>query len=184
MYRNYIQALFIFLIFSAQTLYAQVTLTVRVNSGNSATTCTDGFLGGAPEPHWRVEVAGQGYTTYPVRGLCFTNPPNTQYSQTFDCANAYPANLQVCFRAFEDDGAACLVSESCLQQICQNFPTPAPGSSSTFTLSIPAGSSSGSVNFTITATGAFTLPGAAFDQICNAVNLGTLPSGASVGTDG
>ncbi len=184
MYRNYIQALFIFLIFSAQTLYAQVTLTVRVNSGNSATTCTDGFLGGAPEPHWRVEVAGQGYTTYPVRGLCFTNPPNTQYSQTFDCANAYPANLQVCFRAFEDDGVACLVSESCLQQICQNFPTPAPGSSSTFTLSIPAGSSSGSVNFTITATGAFTLPGAAFDQICNAVNLGTLPSGASVGNDG
>ena len=37
------------------------------------------------------------------------------------------------------------------------------------------------VNFTITATGAFTLPGGAYNTICNAVNLGTLNSNSISG---
>ncbi len=180
---KYTQVIILFFFFVIG-LKAQVTLTVRINSGNSATSCTDGFFGGAPEPQWRVNVANQGWTTYPQAGICFTNPPNTEYTQTYDCPSAYPANIQVCFRAFEDDGAVCVVSESCLEQICQNYPTPAPGTSATYTLSIPAGTSTGSVNFTITATGSFSLPGSAYDQICNAVNLGTLNSGSSVGNDG
>ena len=83
---------FFLTVFTTQ-LFSQVTLRVRINSGNSTTTCTDGFLGGGPEPHWRVEVAGQGYTTYPQAGICFTNPPNTQYNEVFNCSNNYPANL-------------------------------------------------------------------------------------------
>lgn len=185
MYR-YILLLFLLLSLSVQSISAQVTLRVRITSGNSGTTCTDGFFGGAPEPHWRVNVAGQGWTTYPRAGFCFTNPPNTQYEETYDCPTNYPANLQVCFRAFEDDGAACIVSESCLEQICQNFPTPAPGTSANYSLTIPnccGNTSWGTVNFTIEAIGAFNLPGAAYDLICNAVNLGILPSGASIGND-
>lgn len=165
------------------TLCSQVTLTVRINSGNSTTTCTDGFFGGAPEPHWRVEVAGQGYTTYPRRGICFTNPPNTQYNETFNCPNNYPANLQVCLRAFEDDGAACVVSQSCLEQICQNFATPTPGNAITYSLAV-GGSSTANVNFTITATGSFNLPGSAYNTVCNAINLGTLNSNTTLGNSG
>ena len=166
--------------FVCNLLSAQVTLSVRVNSGNAATTCTDGIFGGTPDPQWRVNIENQGWTTYPQSGICFTNPPNTQYSETFNCQSNYPGSIQVCFRAFEDDGGACIVNETCLEQICQNFPTPAPGTSTTHTLSIPAGASTGSVNFTITASGGFTLPGAAFDVICNAVNLGVLPSKSTV----
>lgn len=162
------------------TLTAQVTLTVRITSGSSTTTCTDGFFGGAPEPHWRVEIDGQGYTTYPRRGLCFTNAPNTQYSEVFNCSNRYPATLPVCLRAFEDDGGACIVNESCLEQICQNFATPALGNTLNYTLSVN-GSSSATVNFSITATGGFTLPGGAYNTICNAVNLGTLNSSSTIG---
>jgi len=152
-----------------------------VNSGSSGTTCTDGFAGGGPELQWRVQIAGQGYTTYPVAGVCYVNPPNTQYTEVFNCA--LPANLQVCLQAFEDDGAACVVSMSCLEQTCQNFATPTPGNSVTYNLSIPndgSNTSWGDVNFTITATGSFP-PGAVYDQICNAINLGTVNSGGILG---
>ncbi len=161
-------------------LHAQVQLQVRIDNGSSNTTCTDGFFGGSPDPQWRVNVDNQGWDTYPRSGACFNNFPRTQYNETFNCANRYPAQIQVCFRAFEDDGGACIVSESCLEQICQNFATPAPGASVSYTLSVN-GSSSGSVNFTITATGAFNLPGAAYNTVCNAINLGTLNPNSTVG---
>ncbi len=165
---------------SGSSLYAQVTLTVRINSGSSTTTCTDGFFGGSPEPHWRVEIAGQGYTTYPRRGFCFTDAPNTQYTEVFNCGNRYPATLNVCLRAFEDDGTACIVNESCLEQICQNFATPTVGNTLNYTLSVN-GSSTATIDFSITATGSFNLPGAAYNNICNAVNLGTLNASSTIG---
>ncbi len=168
------------IVISAPSLQAQVTLTVRINSGSSTTTCTDGFLGGGPELHWRVEVDGQGYTTYPRRGGCFTDAPNTQYSEVFNCTNRYPATLPVCLRAFEDDGALCIVNESCLEQICQNFATPTIGNTLTYTLSVN-GSSTATVNFSITATGSFALPGSAYNDVCNAVNLGTLNASSTIG---
>ncbi len=159
-------------------LFGQVNVQVRVNSGNSSTTCTDGFFGGSPEPHWRVEIAGQGWTTYPQAGLCFTNPPNTQYDEDFICS--YPNQLQVCFRAFEDDGGACIVSEDCVETVCQNFAVPAPGGSNNYTLSV-GGSSSGSVNFTITTSGS--LPYAGNDLCTGAIDLGGLPLGGTIGGD-
>ena len=175
----------IFIILFKTSLIAQVTLSVRINSGNSGTSCTDGFLGGAPEPQWRVDVGGQGYTTYPTAGICYTNPPNTQFSEVYNCASSYPSTLQVCFRAFEDDGASCTPSESCLTQICQNFATPAAGSSVTYNLTIPnccGNASWGTVNFTFTATGSFL--GNGNNLICNAVNLGALNFNSSVGNNG
>ena len=162
-------------------LSSQVTLTVRVNSGSSGTSCTDGTFGGTPELHWRVQVAGQGYTTYPRAGICFTDPPNTQYTEVFNCA--FPDSLTICFRAFEDDGASCVVSMSCLEEVCQNFATPTPGNSLTYNLTIPNDGSNlswGTVNFTITTTGSLP-PGGAYDQLCNAIDLGTINSGGTLG---
>lgn len=176
-------ALLLFLFNLSQNLQAQVTLSVRITSGNSTTTCTDGFFGGAPEPHWQVEISGQGYTTYPRRGLCFTNAPNTQYTETFTCASAYPSGLQVCLRALEDDGAACIVNASCLEQICQSFATPALNSTVSYSLSV-TGASDATVNFDITATGSFNLPGSAYNTICNAVNLGVLNGSSTIGNSG
>lgn len=170
----------LFLLFT-QLSIAQVTLTVRINNGSSTTTCDDGSLFGTPnaiEPHFRVQVAGQNLVTYPRRGTCHTNTPNTQYNENYNCPNNYPSQLQICLRAFEDDGSVCVVSESCLTQICQNFTTPTPGNSITYSLNV-SGASSATINFTITATGSFTSQGN--DTICNAVNLGLLNSNASIG---
>ncbi|TNE82458.1 MAG: T9SS type A sorting domain-containing protein [Bacteroidetes bacterium] len=148
-------------------LNAQVRLRVRIVSGTSATTCTDGAFGGPPEPQWRVKIANQTAITYPMTGSCFTNPPYTQYDETYDCPSNYPSSLQVCFDAFEDDGANCIVSASCLQSVCQNYTTPAPGDSSTFTLSIPSGTSTGSVTFTLYATGSWNYVGTDTRTECN-----------------
>lgn len=154
---------------SMSAAYSQATVTVTVNSGSCSTTCTDGFIGGSPDPQWRVNVENQGWTTYPSSGICFSNPPRVEYtSPTYVCS--LPSTLQVCFRAFEDDGSACIVSESCLTQTCGNFAIPAPGNSANYTLSIPAGSSTGSVNFTVTTTGSI-VPVPANDNICNAVPM-------------
>ncbi|MCP4443397.1 MAG: hypothetical protein GY810_31225, partial [Aureispira sp.] len=170
------------LLFSNDIL-GQVTVTVRVNSGWSNSDCDD-FIG-ASELHWQVEIAGQGNTTYPSAGICFRNPPHTQYSESFNCPS-YPSQLQVCFRAFEDDGGACIVNRTCLSSICGNFNVPTPGNSATYNLTRnnQSGNDSwGSVNFTITTSGSYS-PGSAYDNICNAINLNTLPAGGSLGNSG
>lgn len=171
-------------LFLSQDLFSQVRLRVTINSGSSGTTCSSGGWFGSSNPRWRMNIAGQGWTTYPRAGLCFTNPPNTQYDETFDCPNSYPNQLNICFRAFQDNGSLCIVNEACVQTLCQNIPAPAPGTSSTHTLTVPnngANNSWGTVSFTITATGSFGLPGSNNDFICDAINLGTIPMGGSLG---
>jgi len=161
------------------SLFAQVTVSVRVNSGTSSSTCDDGPFGAAIEPQWEVNVHGSGYVTYPMEGLCYTNPPYTQYSEPYNCT--VPTTINICLRVFEDDGVSCLASRSCLVTRCLNYPIPSAGTSATYTLAIPNTSPSwGQVNFTITVTGSAP-PGGAYNTICNAVNLGTLTSGNTIG---
>lgn len=136
------------------TLGATVNLSMTVNSGSSGTTCTDGFLGGAPEPMWAVRVNGLAYTNYPQYGICYTNPPFLQFTQQYNLGN-YPSTVQVCFNPYEDDGTGCVPVKSCSVQVCQNFTTPAPGNSLTYTLSIPnngLNASWGTVTFTLQAS--------------------------------
>ncbi len=162
--------IFFLILVAPYSINAQVNVTVTINSGSSTTTCTDGLLGGGPEPHWRINVAGQGWTTYPESGgfpNCFTNPPNQQYNQNFVCS--YPNTLQVCIRAFEDDGAACIVSESCLVEFCDNFAVPAPGGSTNYNINV-GGSSTATANFTINVTGSLVIP-PTNDDICNAAAI-------------
>ena len=177
----------IFILFSSTFTEGQVRLRVRVDAGNATCSncCDQGIFGGCngSDPRWRVNIANQGWTTYPTAGLCFTNPPNTQYDELFNCPSGYPASIQVCLRTFDDDGAVCIVSEDCGQTNCQNYTVPAPGSSASYTININQGNAcGGSVTFTIFATGSF--PGLGNDQICNAINLGTLNSNAIIGNNG
>jgi len=179
---------FLLTLISTTDVFGQVRLRVRVDGGTaSCSNCCDRNIWGncsGSDPQWRVNIASQGWTTYPTSGICFTNPPNTQYDETYNCPSAYPANVQVCFRAFDDDGAVCVVNEDCNSTQCQTYAAPAPGASNSYTITIPGpnGSCWGNVTFTIYATGSW--PGQGNDQICNAINLGTLPAGGSVGNSG
>ena len=160
------------------SLCAQTEVRLTVLSGNSTTTCDD-FLS-APEPQWGVNVESQGWVTYPQNGACFQDPPNIQYSQMFDCP-AQTSTLNVCFEAYEDDGFACLPSESCRENICMDFPVPNLGNTSvTHTLTLPAGGDSGgSVTFSIETVGDYL--GGYNDQMCDALDLGMLSSGGLLG---
>ena len=120
---------------SINPLKAQLTLDVTINSGQVTTTCTDNF--GDPDPRFRVSIAGNALVTYPATDFCFTDLPNTQYSNTQACGNAIPTVVEICLRAFEDDGSFCNISPDCQEEICQDFLVPAPNTSVDYTLTIP-----------------------------------------------
>ncbi len=164
--------------FASLALPAQLTINLTVTGGNATTTCTDPF--GSPEPMWSVSVEGGAWVDYPFNGLCFTDLPNLQYQQGgYTCIQDLPPTINVCFRAFENDGLLCNISPSCEETICMDFPLPVSGSGS-YTLSLPSGlSSGGQVDFTIDITGTFLNP--LNDDICQAVDLGTLVAGQGLG---
>ena len=164
---------------STQT-WAQLTLTVTVDQGNSTTTCTDIF--GAPDPLWRVNVGGASWSTYSNNNGngCHSTYPNDQYAITVDCNEDLPAMLEVCFRSFENDGFGCNLAETCLVEECQDIVVPPIGWSENHTITIPAGmDSGGSVDFTIELSG--TSVASSNDGICDAEDLGILPLGGKVG---
>ena len=132
---------FIFsVLFLKLDINAQVTLSVRVNNGSNSTTCGDGSVFGSPlavEPQFGVNVAGDGWFSYPNSGCGFSSLPNTQYNQVYNCPN-YPGSIQICLEAYEDDGAVCLPRSgmSCRENVCQNFATPTLGASVTYNMSV------------------------------------------------
>ncbi|MFK7807582.1 MAG: SprB repeat-containing protein, partial [Saprospiraceae bacterium] len=157
---------------------AQLNLNVTVDSGSSTTTCGDNF--GAADPHWRVNINNQGWTTYPATNFCYQNTPFLQYSEPYLCPTQLPNQIQVCFRAFEDDGSFCTPSHSCDEIICEDFQVPDVGTTQNYTLALPNGlSSGGQVNFSISVNGIY--PGPPNDFICNAIDFGVLNENSSVG---
>ncbi len=160
-------------------LLAQLSLNVTVTSGTATTSCTDLFS--SPDPMWSVSIEGGAWVDYPQSGPCFAALPNLQYQQGgYTCVQDLPATVNICFRAFENDGILpCQVTPDCEEIICQDFPLPPSGSGS-YTLSLPSGlSSSGEVNFDITITGTFLNP--LNDDICQAVDLGLLENDQNLG---
>jgi len=132
---------------------------------------------------WGVNIENQGWEYYPQQGSCFTALPNVQYSQTYTCLSDAPATINVCFQAFENDGIGfCAIDKNCLETICQDFPMPTVPGNTSYTLSLPAGESSGgSVQFTISASGT----GApANEDLCGAIDIGVLDLGDSWGDAG
>jgi len=171
---------FFLISFLPQELSAQVQVGVTVNSGTATTTCTDVF--NAPDPRWRVKIGTGAWFTYSNNNIdnCFESFPNLQWSFPFDCQEDIPTTLQVCFRAFENDGIFCNVTETCLEEICQNFAIPNPGNTANFTLSLaPGGDSGGEVDIMIGAIG--TPFESLNDELCDAENMGILPSGGTLG---
>ena len=163
----------------SQFSYSQATVSVRIVSGNSTTTCEDGIFGGNPEPHWGVNIENEGWETYPIRNGCFNSTPNQQFSAQYDCPKDV-GRLTICFEAFEDDGGGCIASRSCRENICADFDIPQPGNTTSHTLALPNGlDSGGSVDFEITTTGSYV--NGLHDDLCNALELGTLSAGGKIG---
>lgn len=162
---------------------AQTEVVLTVKSGSSTTTCSD-FLGAA-DPLWRVNVDNQGWVVYDAANPCFTSFSFEQYRETYDCNSALPASIEVCFSAFENDdigfelGLTCDLELSCEESICRAFAVPAPGDSTDYTLTLPDGGASvGSVTFTLATRLTAAVDN---DDICNAVDLGTLEFGQTLG---
>ncbi|MCB9283996.1 MAG: gliding motility-associated C-terminal domain-containing protein [Lewinellaceae bacterium] len=165
----------------SSTLYSQATVTITITGGTSTTTCTDIF--GPPDPMWSVNIENQGWVDYPAQGPCFTALPHVQYTQTYPCLYDAPATVQVCFRAFENDGfGICAIATSCLETICMDFPLPTTPGDYTHTLALPTGlTSGGEVQFTISADGTGAM---ANEDLCGAVDAGVLTLGDSWGDTG
>lgn len=165
-------------LFICHFVNAQSTVSLTVNNANISTVCEDIF--GEPDPLFQVDVQGQGYTTYPQIGACHTALPNIQYSSTYNCGQDAPLILNVCFKVFENDGfGGCNITESCNEEICQDFPLPMDGNEE-YTLAIPnGGDSGGTLNFTIDIAGQPL--NNVNDEICGAIDLGILTQGITLG---
>jgi len=169
------------LLFQAALAAAQVEVRLTVESGAADSDCDDLLSG--PDLLWEVNVEGEGWETYPQEnpGGCFNALPNQQYTATYTCATDLPAQLELCFRAFENDPLlpiGCLIGRSCLEEICGNFDIPLPGQSASYTLALPAaGSSRGQVSFTIEVDGL----GGVNGLPCTAIDLGLLGSNDTLG---
>jgi len=171
-------ALFFFLGVLQNYVSAQIEVRVTVTGGTANTTCID--ILSPPDPFWRVNVENTGWFTYPRTAGCFTALPHVPYSSNYDCPSDLPATLQLCFRAFENDGLpfTCQIAESCSETICQDFAIPTSGAVD-YTLSLPPGqSSSGSVNFTISTIPS---PVVQYNSICTPLHLGQLNFGQTLG---
>lgn len=173
-------ALFITLLISI-ALRGQVNVTFTVNDAITSTTCTDGFLGGAPDILWAVNVQNEGWLNYPADGDCFTALPNLQYEEVYNCPNDVPNELEVCFKVFENDGLvlpplSCEITETCSETICQNILLPTFGNSRSDSLVIGEGlESAGTMYYDLSVDGVNN------DRICNAVPLGTLSGVQTLG---
>ncbi|NJL74428.1 MAG: hypothetical protein HC892_04675 [Saprospiraceae bacterium] len=175
--------LLIFLLL-ANCLSAQVQVNVTVLSGNALTDCEDAI--GQPDPVWSVNINNQGWFDYIQDSNCpiFYNTPNLQFITTYGCPLDAQNELELCFRAYENDPGLltpCNVSpDNCIEEVCARFPIPAAGNAATYTLSLPnEGTAKGQVEFQIATVGQF--PGGLNDVPCTAIDLGVLPSGGKIG---
>ncbi|MBK8490966.1 MAG: gliding motility-associated C-terminal domain-containing protein [Saprospirales bacterium] len=170
-----------FLLVFSTTLFSQATVSVTITGGTSTTTCTDIFS--APDPLWSVNIENGGWVDYPAQGPCYTALPHVQYSQTYTCLYEAPPTIQVCFRAFENDGLGfCAITPDCEESICMDFAIPTAGGSINYTLALPNNlSSGGDVQFTISSSGTGAMPN---EDLCGAVDAGILNLGDTWGDAG
>ncbi|MEZ4988182.1 MAG: gliding motility-associated C-terminal domain-containing protein [Saprospiraceae bacterium] len=165
------------------TLTAQIGVQVVVQNGSATSDCTDPF-GLPPDPLFAVSVEGLPYRVYPEEGACFNSLPDTAFFNNYSCLAELPIEVEVCLRVTENDALfqpplGCDIVESCTETICDNFIVPPFGTTVDYTLSLDVpGSTSGTVTFSIE-TGGFLFPNN--DLICDAVDLGTLAYGDTIG---
>lgn len=163
----------------ATVVSAQIDLSVTVLDGSASTTCSN-FLG-IERPQWDVAVAGEAWVTYPDNGFCNAPLPNDQYRTAYTCPTDLPATVEVCLRAFNNNAILpCDQDRECIFEVCQDFPVPAPGAEQDFNLTIGDNTTEtqGSVTIRIQSS---PLPYPDNDLLCNAVSLGTLTYGDTLG---
>lgn len=162
-------------------LMGQVNVSIVINDAITSTTCEDGFLGGAPDLLWAVNIENEAWVNYPAEGDCFTPLPNQQFSREFPCVGDLPNQVEICFKAFENDGIvfspiSCEIVETCAETICANILLPNVGVTKEDSLSLPDGlTSGGTLYYTIAVDGIDN------DRICDAVDLGTLSTAGFIG---
>jgi gliding motility-associated-like protein len=167
------QLTLIILLLSAFQLSAQIDINVEVLGATTSTTCPDA----TPAVLFEVNVEGQGWETYPELGNCFTALPNVQYSENYICQSDVPAQVELCFRVFNNPlfPLGCLITRTCQAQICQMVDIPAAGVSDTLTMTV-TGDSEGELSFAITNDGFQDN-----DLPCEAIDLGLLARGDTLG---
>jgi large repetitive protein len=206
MKKNLLIYLTLFLLGLQQALYAQVTIEFRISTVSSTVGDMDGWLNDS-DPAWCYEILDNTYGRFDESNVEYggvncigTRTPNDVFfSEVYNCGA--PASYRFRWRARENDGL--LTGDvndtngeavTALQTV--NIPAasinlPQGVWSTLGTYSATAGGttcSGGSVTWTITLQyrTVFTSwpPGLNNNLICNAVNLGTLNSGASLGNSG
>lgn len=164
-------------------LTAQIGVQVVTQSGMADSECGDLF-GGAPDPLFGVSVEGSAFNYYPAELICYNTLPDTVFQANYTCPSDVPLTVEVCLEVMDNDPIlppplTCDIIGDCVETICDDFIIPPFGTTIDYTLSIAVpGSSSGEVNFSIE-TGGFAFPDN--DFICNAVDLGILPYGDTLG---
>ena len=168
--------LFVGILVFSNNLFAQATISLTVTGGNATTTCDDFF--GAPDPMWAVDVQFEGWEHYLGNPFCFNSLPTTQFTQQITCLPDLPI-INVCFKAYENDGLLCNTNEQCRTEICEQFIVPYSGSVD-YILNLPEDQPSGGyVEFTIQTDGTLTDQGN--DNMCGAIDLGELNTGQQLG---
>ena len=173
---------FFFLFIAGMTLLnAQIDVTLTVDAATTSTTCDDLLSG--PDIVWSVNVNSAGDAYFADSGNCFiTALPSLQYTASYNCPDQVPAMINVCFTVFENDPLLdpCVIVPNCSETICQDFAIPAINTSTDYTLALPNGlSSSGELSFTVANTSL--IPVLGNDLICDAIDLGTITYGGTLG---
>ena len=171
--------LFLCLWISLSPIFSQARFEVEVLGANVDSDCFDIFS--PKDVHWGVSVEGNPENYFPVRGTCFADPPATVWiSSDYDCPDVAPADIEICFEVFEDDGTGCVIDARCLERICARYPLPYFTGDLDTTLSLPNGlSSSGTLDFAVRRTNNFL--GGVNDLICGAIDLGMVPRNGFTG---
>ncbi|GAB4254328.1 MAG: hypothetical protein Kow0027_20350 [Saprospiraceae bacterium] len=158
---------------------AQYTLQIYVLDGNATTTCTDVFSD--PDPMWSVQIEGQGWVSYPALGPCFTELPNLQYQNSWQCQADVPDSIEICVRFFENDPGffnPCEVAPDCEETFCTMVPYNQQDSQLVQVQLQGGGSSAGTVTLGFLSFG---FPGGLNDQACDAIDLGLLTADTTLG---
>ncbi|MEM7574854.1 MAG: gliding motility-associated C-terminal domain-containing protein [Bacteroidota bacterium] len=170
--------LFLSLFFS-WSICAQFTVSVTVDSAtNLSTTCVDIF--GTPEVLYDVEIESDGWDVYDPGGSpCYNEAPRLQYSTTFTDRCNPPASVELCFRAYDNDGVIvpCAVFRSCLESVCMDVNLPEIGQSLQDTVVLSGGATTGELHVTVS----IDIPPNDNDLPCGAIDLGTLGFGDYLG---
>ncbi|MEM8583745.1 MAG: gliding motility-associated C-terminal domain-containing protein [Bacteroidota bacterium] len=157
---------------SLASLSAQYSIEVQVDgAAGLSTSCDDIF--GTPTVLYEVSVDGQNYTTYDLGGdACYEQAPRIEYTSSFADPCNPPASVEVCFRAFDNDGIIipCAIFRSCLSEICVDLALPEINDTRSDTLILSGTDTEGELYITTSLSSA----GASNDLPCDAIDLGVL----------